>query len=346
MSTRAYVLLTAMPPTRGHMALIQFARGVADTVEVHLQTQPGEPLVQARYDSLVAATRHMDNVNIHWMHKPLPQEASPEDEAKFWDMWAGFLADWGIQTSDFIVASEDYGIKLAEFTGATFIPYDIDREVVKTKATPVRKNTLSHFDKIIPEFQPYLRKRITIFGAESTGKTTLARWLAEVVNGQFLPEWARPYLEHVGPEITWDKMRNIWYGQRALQDSADVVAINKPFIIQDTDLYSTLGYWQYNSWQIDGEVPAGLHVDAVERKSDLYIITPSNIPFEADQLRYGGDHREIETEEWTTFAKLHNLNYIVLESDELTKRTSESLRAIWKLFGTPLEYEREGNDHA
>ena len=36
---------------------------------------------------------------------------------------------------------------------------------------------------------------VTIIGAESTGKTSLSRQLADTMDGDWVPEFARPYLE-------------------------------------------------------------------------------------------------------------------------------------------------------
>jgi HTH-type transcriptional repressor of NAD biosynthesis genes len=351
--SRAYVVMTAMPPTKGHIALIEFATRVGESVEVYLQTQPGEPFIQERYSALVEATRHMSTVSIHRMHKTLPQEPDEETEAKFWNMWAGFLFDWGITEDDYIVASESYGKELAKITGSTFIPFDMDRDMVHAKATAVREDPFGEFDQMIPEFQKYLRVRVTIFGAESTGKTTLTRALADDLEGLFLPEWARPYLETVGAEITHDKMRAIQKGQRALQESAGKLAVDKPVIVQDTDLYSTLGYWQANTWSIEnGGKPStpgwDLVSDALRNMSDLYIITRSNIPFEPDQLRYGGDKRELSDEWWIAFAETHHLPYVVLPMDDFNSRADAAFDLIMTEFrkqANKLEYTREGKEY-
>jgi hypothetical protein len=93
--------------------------------------------------------------------------------------------------------------------------------------------------------------------------------------------------------------------------------------VQDTDLYSTHGYWQYwanhydslDTWSLPrlrDYPPMALLKQADALKSDLYIITPSEIPFEPDPLRYGGDRREISDEWWIQYAQIHHLNYRVL----------------------------------
>ena len=124
------------------------------------------------------------------------------------------------------------------------MPYDPKREILDIKATRVLgKDPIRHMAEIIPQFQPNLRRKIVLFGAESVGKTTLSRRLAENLGGQFFPEYARPYLEMVGNDLSNDKMTDIMNGQRVLQEMSNKISRDKPFSIFDTDLYSTVGYW-------------------------------------------------------------------------------------------------------
>src|SRR5258708_39946055 len=102
------------------------------------------------------------------------------------------------------------------------------------KATPVRADPLARFADILPEFQPYLRTTVTIFGVESAGKTTLSRQLATKLNGHWLFEYARPYLENTVNDITIRSMTAICNGQAVLQRQAAENFTNKPYISQDT----------------------------------------------------------------------------------------------------------------
>jgi HTH-type transcriptional regulator, transcriptional repressor of NAD biosynthesis genes len=163
---------------------------------------------------------------------------------------------------------------------------------------------------------------VTIFGAESTGKTTLAKALAHWFDGAYAVEWARPYLEWSGPEITVEKMHTIWEYQ--LKQQITVQSTVHSYLIQDTDLFSTVGFWDY--W--NGMTPKALVEDALDNKSDLYILTPSNIPFEPDQLRYGGDKRETTDQYWVDLLERYELNYQVLESDDLEDRIADAIDII------------------
>jgi NadR type nicotinamide-nucleotide adenylyltransferase len=334
--------MTALPPTKGHVGLVEFATHVGDNYEVILMTQPHEPMVWQRYAALDSA--FPDNV---WhISRALPQD--PESPG-FWDLWTDIMVnEVGVTTQDYIVASEPYGQQLADITGATFVPYDPYREITPVKATNVRLDPVNEFDKIAPTFQPYLRQNVTIFGAESTGKTTLAKDLAECGYGHFFMEWARPYLETCGTEITRDSMTAIWRGQAALQRHArqSPVFVDKPFNFFDTDLYSTVGYWNFPHWHdAIGDPPLGLSMDAAELLSDLYIITPSNIPFEEDPIRYGGDVREGSDEYWIQIAEYFSLPYVVLESKSRTARLHEAislLRPLQDKMRSMIEFDREG----
>ena len=49
--------------------------------------------------------------------------------------------------------------------------------------------------------------KVGIIGPESTGKSTLARYLAKRYNGLLVPEYAREYVERKGTtEVTYDEL--------------------------------------------------------------------------------------------------------------------------------------------
>jgi HTH-type transcriptional repressor of NAD biosynthesis genes len=343
--TKAFVLMTALPPTLGHLDLIRFASFVGGgEVRVLVSTQPGEPFAQERYLAIESASRALPgHVVVLHQHETLPQE--PDGHPGFWDMWRDFLYKYGFEEGDYIVASELYGAKLAEVARGIFIPYDLARDVRWTKGTEVRNDYFANWNQMIPEFRRNLQTRVTIFGAESTGKTTLARALhaAKPEFSTMTPEWARPYLEAVGAELTVAKMDAIHLGQKALQRSVWNAA-SAPLIIQDTDLFSTYGYWKnWDKWT----VPSFLLSDAWEYRSDLYLITKSNIPFEPDILRYGGDKRELPDGYWIDMLDMYDLPYVVLQENSLEDRVQEALYAINGVVDyDALKYQRIGKEYA
>lgn len=295
-----------------------------------------------RFEAICEAVQHMDNVKVAHYDKVIEQDPSTDG---FWDTWQQIMVEeCGVTSDDYIVASEPYGLELANIVGATFIPYDIDRILNSIKAEEVRDNPYFWFSKIIPEFQKYLKTTVTIFGAESTGKTTLSKVLSYRTRSTWLFEWARPYLEQVGPEITEESMRAIWVGQEALQRQGR--RIPEALIVQDTDLFSTIGYWDQPHWRAKlGHAPEHLVQDAKALQSDLYLITQSNIPFEEDPLRYGGDHREATDSYWISVCEKYNLPYHILKSSDPDERESEAwdiVKARMDAKASMLKYDRLG----
>ncbi len=90
---------------------------------------------------------------------------------------------------------------------------------------------------------------------------------------------------------------------------------DRPYVVQDTDLFATVGYWEH--WN-PGTTPESLVEDARAGMSDLYLVTLSNIPFEPDPLRYGVHERETPDAYWIALAERYGLNYRVM--DEATPK--------------------------
>lgn len=326
------VLMTAMPPTNGHLALINFAsnyiasygdhRG-GGTVFVVVSTRECEPLDGfGRYYALTHATRDMSNVIVLHSRGDVPQ--NPSEHPDFWNFWKdhinGLLKDLyePFKPDDLLFASEMYGEPLAEVMDMQFIPYDVERKIVDTKASRIRGNMLGYWSDILPEYQHRLRQAVTIFGAESCGKTTMTKELAECAYNtghEFataVPEWARLYLETVGPTVDEKAMDRIMRGQYAVQRNAYATATT-PFIVQDTDLLSTIGYYRIMGIPVPDEI-LELFEDT---KASLYIVMNSNIPFEPDPLRYGGDKRESTDQFWIDLLEEFQCKYYVVTNTNL-----------------------------
>jgi NadR type nicotinamide-nucleotide adenylyltransferase len=302
--------MTAMPPTTGHAALIDFASRINDVTrtEVVVCTQPSEPFAMQRAEALMDHFADQPWIDIIHLHEEMEQNASAPG---FWAMWKRILDDLGMTRHDVVVSSESYGQRVADLFGAKFMPYDPERQLNKVKATDVRRYPAANMNLIIPEFQKYLIRTTTVFGAESVGKTTQSKDIASIVNGHWRFEYARPYLEMVGKDITAQKMFDIFDGQEALQKQARDLR-GKAFVIQDTDLYSTIGYMEL--WTGEKADP-DWYFRARALKSDLYIILTQNIPFEEDPLRYGGDKRESDDQYWIDLCEREGLNYVVVDED-------------------------------
>ena len=132
--------------------------------------------------------------------------------------------------------------------------------------------------------------KIALFGPESTGKTTLAKQLAEYYQTDWVPEFARDYLQE-----KWNKqqaicdvndMLPIAYGQTHLENKK--MATANQYLFCDTNLMVTKVFSEvyYNYCE-----PA-LDEAAREHEYDLFFLTDIDVPWEKDDLRDKPEGRE------------------------------------------------------
>ncbi|TPG39275.1 DUF4301 family protein [Flavobacterium pectinovorum] len=132
--------------------------------------------------------------------------------------------------------------------------------------------------------------KIALFGPESTGKTTLAKQLAEYYETEWVPEFARDYLQEKWEEnqhiCVADDMLPIAYGQVALENEKLTTA-NK-YLFCDTNLMVTKVF----SEMYYGFCDPLLNEAALEHEYDLFFLTDIDVPWEKDDIRDTPDGRE------------------------------------------------------
>src|SRR6187402_1758917 len=79
------------------------------------------------------------------------------------------------------------------------------------------------------------KKKVAIIGPECTGKSELSQYLADHFNTEWVPEYARAYLDKLRRPYTQDDLLKIAHGQLRLEDEYTIDANN--FLICDTNLY-------------------------------------------------------------------------------------------------------------
>lgn len=125
-------------------------------------------------------------------------------------------------------------------------------------------------------------KRVTLFGAESTGKSTLAGQLVRHFDAVLVPEYGRTYTEQHGQDAsTAQDMLNIAEGHLALRRVAESQADN--LVIEDTDPALT-AIWS--------DILAGYRDPWFDRFDDypnLYLFCDIDLPWVRDDVRYFGD---------------------------------------------------------
>ena len=121
--------------------------------------------------------------------------------------------------------------------------------------------------------------RIVVTGSESTGKTSLAKQLADHFDCPYSLEAARLYVEDHDCALTIDDLDPIATRQLQLEETAIRKAHH--LVIHDTDLLSTLIYAQHYY----GVSPEWITSTVMERAGDLYLLCDIDLPWTPDRLQ-------------------------------------------------------------
>ena len=180
-------------------------------------------------------------------------------------------------------------------------------------------------------------QKIVLYGPESTGKTTLAKALANHYNTLWVPEFARDYLQKK------------WEDQRAKCDLDDLLIIAREqakaeteaaknahrFLFCDTNVLVTK---VWSETHFDGYCAPALLRMAEQVQDVHYFLTNIDVPWEADDLRDRPDQRD---EMFHYFQKQlvdQGLPHTLLLGDHST-RLQQAIDTLEDLFPLPLREE-------
>ncbi len=272
------------PPHRGHKHLIEQARAQVDRLIVMLAHHPSQE-IEGGLRAAWLREIHPD-CEIHLVLDELADDSRE---------WADFIPRYLGRAPDVVFSSEDYGPVYAGMMGSRHVMVDRDRETVPVSSTRIRAAPLDHLDFLEPCVRAHYVKRVVVIGAESTGKTTLARQLAERFDTLWVPEFGREHWERklagrtlADPPPFWspDEFLEIAAEQQTRENAAARRA--NRLLFADTNAFTT-GTWheRYHHARHPG-------VDAIgaRDKVDLYLFTAPDVEFVQDGFRDGEHIRE------------------------------------------------------
>jgi HTH-type transcriptional regulator, transcriptional repressor of NAD biosynthesis genes len=169
-------------------------------------------------------------------------------------------------------------------------------------------------------------KRVCLLGAESTGKTTLARSLAERYGTVWNPEYGRPYTEIGRPEgaewTSWEfthiARMQCWY-----EDFLNRVATRVLF--SDTDAFTTALFHE-----VYLATPATAFGELVARPYDLRVVCGLDVPWRHDGIREFEKQRRWMHERYVEHARASGAPWLVVEGplDERIETVSAMVDAL------------------
>jgi NadR type nicotinamide-nucleotide adenylyltransferase len=168
--------------------------------------------------------------------------------------------------------------------------------------------------------------RIVVTGPESTGKTTLAKQLAEYYHGQYIQEYARDFIEQLPQDYTFEDVESIAKAQvKQFQETRD--SSDKIFIF-DTWLIITKVWFEC----VFGKVPLWLEDQIRSCPIDLFLLCHPDIPWEADRVREnGGENRVKLFKQYREELNQYGFNFVEI-SGAGEDRLIHAIAAISKIF--------------
>ena len=128
--------------------------------------------------------------------------------------------------------------------------------------------------------------KVGIIGPESTGKSSLARYLSRRYKGTYVPEYAREYVEEKGStDVSYDELCGIARKQieEIMELQKDHVQSTKA-VFFDTELIVTKVWFDYAFHR----VPEWLDEAVKAYPMDVYLLTKPDIPWVPDPARSNG----------------------------------------------------------
>lgn len=242
-------------------------------------------------------------------------------------LWAEYTRAFLGYAPDIVFTSEDYGDAYASFLGAKHILVDKARSTVPISGTLIRSNPYGSWGFLSDSVRAALARRVALVGPGSTGKTTLAKALAEHYETVWVPEFARLYIEgKLTSSMDWKDEEFVCIArvQNAMEDTLARRA--------QRILFSDTNAWTTRLWHGVYQETKCVSLDELvsDRQYDMVFLMDDDIPFVSDGLR---DSERLHRSTTAYFAEQLNrdgIAYTVLSgsSEERKRRAIEACESL------------------
>lgn len=168
-------------------------------------------------------------------------------------------------------------------------------------------------------------KRIAIIGPESTGKSETAQQLAQHYQTEWVPEYARFYLDRLDREYEQDDLLEIAKGQLAWEDEKAHYA--QDLLFCDTNLI-VIKIWSDHKY---GETNPWIEEQLESRKYDYYLLNDIDLVWKPDPQREHPNLREHFFDVYNKYLQDRNLPYVIVSGHE-SERKRCAFEALDRFF--------------
>ncbi|SFG31193.1 nicotinamide-nucleotide adenylyltransferase, NadR type [Duganella sp. CF458] len=221
------------PLHKGHQQVIECARGEAARVTVLCYATPD-------FTAMPSALRAAWIAALYPEVQVLVPEVAPPDSAPgpvHWHYLRQWLAQAGV-AADVVFSSEQYGPPFAAALGVAHRMVDQARVRLPVSATAIRADVHGLRNWLAPGVYRHFVQRIALVGAESTGKSALAAYLARHCGTRYIPEIGREVWEARQGRLAPADYVDIAERHRAEEDAA--LEQCRRFLFVDTNALTTL----------------------------------------------------------------------------------------------------------
>lgn len=168
-------------------------------------------------------------------------------------------------------------------------------------------------------------QKIVLTGPESSGKTTLAKQLAQSLAAPWVPEYARAYLDQLDRPYGMEDILQIGKTQLAQQNVRSESL--PPYLICDTSflvlhIWVQVKYKQTNDW---------LEAQFIQDPVDLYLLCEPDIPWTYDPLREHPNDRYALFDLYRSTLNKYQKPYLIIQGQDPAQRLEAAELAVKKL---------------
>lgn len=148
--------------------------------------------------------------------------------------------------------------------------------------------------------------RIAITGPESSGKSTLARNLAEYYKTEWVPEFARKYIDQLNRPYNEHDLTEIAKGQISREE--EIASKANKYLFCDTELTVIKIWSEYKYGNIDPYILSEFN----NRLYDLNLLMDIDLPWKYDKQREHPENQKFFFDWFVRELKVKNANYHVI----------------------------------
>ncbi len=168
--------------------------------------------------------------------------------------------------------------------------------------------------------------RIAVIGPESSGKSTLAKFIADKFHALLVEEYAREYLLNKTDPSKYSINDLIIIANEQFNRTVNLQVPKNNILVCDTEML-TIKIWAEDKFY---HCPKEVNNLFYQQKFDLYILCKPDIKWEYDILREDEDRRDYIFNIYLDYCINNKFNYVEIEGD-MYSRTKKIINILKQL---------------